>query len=165
MEGSAGFILEATDFIATARELADTTRVGRPRETNLRRAVSTAYYALFHSLAACCADTVVGGIGSNRNMRAWYRTYRALEHGLVRNRCLHRDTANFPDEIRSFANVFVAMQDRRYDADYAPDAAFPKSDVIRDIARAAGAITSFSAVNLTDRRAFAVHVLFGHNRG
>ena len=165
MEGSAGFILEATDFIATARELADTTRVGRPRETNLRRAVSTAYYALFHCLAACCADTVVGGIGSNRNMRAWYRTYRALEHGIVRNRCLHRDTANFPGAIQAFANVFVAMQGRRHDADYAPDVTFTKAEVVRDIARAADAISSFSSVNLTDRRAFAVHVLFGHNRG
>lgn len=165
MEGSAGSILEATDFIATARELADTTRVGRPRETNLRRAVSTAYYALFHCLAACCADTVVGGIGSNRNMRAWYRTYRALEHGIVRNRCLHRDTANFPDAIRAFANAFVIMQDRRYNADYAPDVTFTKAAVVQDIASAEDAINRLSATAILDRRAFAVHVLFGHNRG
>lgn len=28
-------------------------------QAHLRRAVSTAYYALFHCLARCCADTLV----------------------------------------------------------------------------------------------------------
>ncbi len=153
------------DFIATARNLAELSQVGRPRETDLRRAVSTAYYALFHCLAACCADTLVGGTGSNRDMRAWNRTYRALEHRLAWRRCQHRDMAHFPSAIQTFASAFVIMQDRRHEADYAPDAEFSKSEVIQDIARAADAVTSFSSVNLTDRRAFAVHVLFGHNRG
>ena len=78
--------MEATDFIATARRLADTSRPGRPRETDLRRAISTAYYAVFHCLAAYGADTLVGGPGSNRDLRAWNRMYRSLEHGIARRR-------------------------------------------------------------------------------
>ena len=56
-----------TDFIATARDLAQANIRGRPRQTNLRRAVSTTYHALFHAIAGCCADTLVGGPNSNRS--------------------------------------------------------------------------------------------------
>ena len=88
--------MQALDFIATARLLAGQPSRGRPLETNLRRAVSTAYYALFHCLAECCADMIVGGPGSNRNRTAWLRVYRALQHGTARNRCLERNAvANF----------------------------------------------------------------------
>ena len=159
-----GCILEASDFIATARRLADTSRPGRPRETDLRRAISTAYYALFHCLAACCADTLVGGPGSNRSMQAWNRMYRSLEHGTIRKRCQHRDIANFPPAIRFFVNTFVSMQNSRHDADYAPDAEFRKEDVIKDIDRAENAIRAFAGADIADRKAFAVHVLFDHNR-
>ena len=154
-----------TDFIATAWRLAESGHPGRPLETDLRRAVSTAYYALFHCLAASCAATLVGGIGSNRNERAWTRTCRALEHGVVRRRCLRQqDIASFPGAIQDFAKAFVELQGRRHMADYAPEAPFSKSDVTRAINLAESVIADFSAVNLADRRAFAVRILFDHNR-
>lgn len=156
--------MQDIDFVATARRLAEPAGPGRPRETDLRRAISTAYYALFHCLAACCANTLIGGPGSNRDMRAWNRMYRSLEHGTARQRCQHRDITAFPVSIQNFAIEFVDMQDRRHAADYAHDAEFRKSDVIRDIARIESIITDFNAVAISDRRAFAVHVLFNHNR-
>ena len=70
--------LRPSDLLASAGKLVPSGR-GRPLESDLRRAVSTAYYALFHGLAECCANELVG-----RNMRgqaAWVRTYRALNHG------------------------------------------------------------------------------------
>ena len=152
------------DFIATARRLAEPPGRGRPRETDLRRAISTAYYALFHCLATCCANTLVGGPGSNRNIRAWNRMYRSLDHGVARRRCEHRDIIAFPMAIQDFASEFADTQDMRHTADYAPDAEFRRSDVIRDIARIERVIDDFNALNISDRRAFAVHVLFNHNR-
>ena len=85
------------DFIKTARDLAGASRQGRPRETNLRRAVSTTYTrcsmsicenfsttaaadALFHCLASCCADAIAGGSPASRDPLAWNQAYRALEH-------------------------------------------------------------------------------------
>ena len=152
------------DFIATARRLAEPPGRGRPRETDLRRAISTAYYALFHCLATCCANTLVGGPGSNRDMNAWNRMYRSFEHGIARQRCRHSDIATFPIGIQNFATEFAEMQVMRHTADYAPDAEFRRSDVIRDIARIERVIDDFNAVHISDRRAFAVHVLFNHNR-
>ena len=165
--------MKAIDFIATAQDLAGANRRGRPRETNLRRAVSTTYYALFHCLAACCADMVVGGSGSNRSRAAWRQAYRALQHGLARQRCERQHIiAKFPDEIQDFADLFVDMQKKRHGADYDPDAtaaydpdtAFSKSNVIQDIAVAENAINHFSNAPVRDRRAFAVYVLLDIRR-
>ena len=147
------------NLIATARALADTGRRGRPRQTDLRRAVSTAYYALFHCLAACCADLLVGGSGADRSATAWERTYRALEHGVVRRRCRSDTIKEFPDGVRQFADVFLDLQAKRHQADYASSGNLPKRIVLQDIIAVADAITLFQQVPAKDRRAFAVYLL------
>lgn len=147
------------NLIATARALADTGRRGRPRQTDLRRAVSTAYYALFHCLAACCADLLVGGSSADRSAAAWERTYRALEHGVARRRCRSDAIKEFPDGIRQFADVFLDMQAKRHQADYAATGNFPKHIVLQDISDVVEAIAKFQQVPARDRRAFAVYLL------
>ena len=141
-------------------------RRGRPLETDLRRAISTAYYALFHCLASCCADTIVGGAGSNRSRAAWNQAYRALEHGLTRRRCVNRSgIARFPLDIQKFAEIFVLMQAMRHLADYDPDAnddpdlILSRSYILQLIDNAEDAIRRFNQVPIADRRAFAVYVL------
>lgn len=148
------------DFIATAQDLSGANRKGRPRETNLRRAVSTTYYALFHYLAGCCADGIAGGSRSNRSHSAWNQAYRALEHGTTRRRCENRHRiARFPTEIQNFAKLFADLQRKRHRADYDPDASFSKNEVIQDILAAEGVIQRFVKASLRDRRAFVAYVL------
>ena len=132
---------------------------GRPRQSDLRRIVSTAYYALFHCLALCCADMLVGGPSADRSRPAWNQTYRALQHGFARQRCEHPSVANFPSEIRYFARTFVDMQQDRHRADYNPDVSFVKADVVQLIDSAEDAIRRFQQAPVRDRRAFAVYVL------
>ena len=147
------------DFIATARAMAAMSARGRPRQSDLRRIFSTAYYALFHCLALCCADMLVGGPGADRSRPAWNQTYRGLQHGFARQRCEHRNVTNFPGEIQYFARVFVEMQQDRHSADYDPDVSFIKADVIQLIDLAEDAIRRFQQALARDRRAFAVYVL------
>lgn len=157
--------MQSLDFITTARLLAAHPRRGRPLETSLRRAVSTAYYGLFHCLAECCADTIVGGPGANRSRAAWLRVYRALQHGTARDRCLERNAiASFPVEIQKFAQVFADMQPLRNLADYDPDAGFSRKNVILHINESENAIRGFPNAPIYDRRAFAVHVLMAPRR-
>lgn len=152
--------MKPSDFIATARDLVNASPRGRPREANLRRAVSTAYYALFHCLAACCADMLVGGAGASRSQPAWMQAYRAVQHGTVRNRCERQAMiSRFPGEIRDFASQFVRMQKERHRADYAPDGVFSKRDVLVYITETEDHIRRFNRVPVKDRRAFAVYVL------
>ncbi len=147
------------DFIATARAMLEMSTPGRPRQSDLRRAVSTAYYALFHCLALRCADLLVGGPGANRSQSAWNQTYRALQHGFARQRCQHPNISDFPATIRYFADVFVDTQRQRHLADYDPDWTFAKAKVIQLIDLAEDAILGFLQVPARDRRAFTVYVL------
>jgi hypothetical protein len=151
--------LNPPDLIKTARDLVAANK-GKPRQASLHRATSTAYYALFHTLAKCCADMLVGTAGSERSKPAWHQTYRAVNHAKVKERCNATTTmAKFPQGIRNFGNMLLAMQIKRHDADYNPDAKSFKSAVLADIDAVEAVIKAFHAVGAKDRRAFAVWVL------
>ena len=127
------------DLIEAARVLAESAP-GDPMQARLRRAVSTAYYAVFHCLAATAADLFIG----RQRTPAWHRVYRALEHGRARSACREAQTTpNYPEEIRYFAKRFVALQKARQQADYALDTDdYRQSDVLVYIAAAELAMAS-----------------------
>jgi hypothetical protein len=92
-----------------------------PSQADLRRAVSSAYYALFHLLIfEACANW---NRDSSRGLLA-----RMFDHGLMRR--VSRNTADhtrnpFPNEdpvivykLRTVAQIFYELQDKRHSADY-----------------------------------------------
>lgn len=102
---------------------------GSPEEVQLRRAVSAAYYALFHLLSSAVAEQV--SPDSPAGLRG--RTQRALDHGQMASAAKSfsapgRSPANLPEDIgfagpisAKLANVagsFVELQQARYLADY-----------------------------------------------
>ena len=107
---------------------------------------------------------VVGGSGADRSEQAWRQTYRALQHGPARKRCEQGNIGWFPNEIQDLANSFVNMQKKRHAADYDPEAAFSKLEVIQDIDEAENVIRQFPRAPVKDRRAFAVYLLFDIRR-
>jgi uncharacterized protein (UPF0332 family) len=151
--------LNPRDLLKTASKLVP--QRGKPKQSDLLRATSTTYYALFHTLAKSNADCLIGGTVSQRNNQAWTQTYRSLDHGVAKNACLNQSMiALFPDEIRNFADLFVAMQAKRHTADYDPTARHSKSSVLIDIKIAEDAITRFNRVSIKHKRAFAAYILF-----
>jgi len=148
--------LNPLDFIATAREFAGS-RGGKPRQTNVKRSVSTAYYALFHTLAKFCADTLIGTNARSRG--AWQQVYRALDHNFAKNACQNGNISRFPREIQDFANAFVTLQSKRHSADYDPFARVYKSDALTNLANAEVVIKGFNKAPLRHRKAFAAWVL------
>jgi hypothetical protein len=147
----------SNDLITTARRLAQA-NANRPRQADLRRAVSTAYCALFHVLARHCADLFIG-LRGRRNEPAWAHVYRALEHGFARNACQQVANLGLPIGLVIFAESFVALQKERNRADYDPVARYTRAETMALIANAEKAIASFSHASRPDRRAFAAHVL------
>lgn len=103
---------------------------------------------------------LVGGAGADRSEQAWRQTYRALQHGPARERCAHGNIEWFPNEIQDLANAFVNMQRKRHSADYDPEAAFSKLEVIQDIEETENVILQFPQASRKDRRAFAIYLLF-----
>jgi len=156
--------LTAADYIATAKDLAGAESPGKPRETNLRRAASTTYYALFHCTPAFSADLLAGDSTADRNNSTWRQAYRALEHGNAKTQCDSADIAQFPAAIRDLAKLFIAMQKKRHYADYDPATTYngksiTKSAVIQDIRSAESVINHVRRVSKKDLRAFAIFVL------
>ena len=132
---------------------------GRPKQTELSRAVSCAYYAMFHTLASCCADMMIGATSTTR--RAWRQAYRALEHGRTKSRCSNSAMmSQFPQAIQTFGAHFTLMQRQRHLADYDPSVEFRRSQVKQLVQETADRIEQFNAVDASDRRAFSAYVLF-----
>ena len=103
--------------------------VGRPRSTDLRRAVSAAYYALFHTLTAAAAAQLNAHPGIRRLL------VRQYAHAQMRD--VARQFANgsggvaaqavrffgaIPAELRDVAKAFLELQTARHAADYDPRA-------------------------------------------
>ena len=104
---------------------------------------------------------LVGGPGASRSQAAWRQTYRALKHGDARQRCERQAIiSRFPTEIQDFAVQFVLMQKERHRADYDPEVAYNKDEVIQDIAESERRLSDFVTVPRKYRCAFAVYVLF-----
>ena len=150
-------------LIALARLLASAPehgeRRGRPQQMQLRKAVSAAYYAMFHALATSNADLLIGASPQFRRLPAWTQTYRALDHGFAKSR-MQSGLNTFVPAIRNFGLSFIDLQNWRHLADYDPGTAFTRADALHLIDRAEAAIIAFAAADLTERKAFAAHVLF-----
>lgn len=132
----------------------------RPRQADLARAVSTAYYAMFHALAYDCANLMIGGQKADRSKHAWRQVYRSLEHGAAKTACGRAEIGQFPSGIIDFAGNFRALQSKRHSADYDPTCRLTRSEVERDIDIAEESIRKLSLCGAKDRRAFAAFVLF-----
>ena len=151
--------MNAMDLLGSANDLVQAGK-GRPRQSNLGKAISCAYYAMFHCLAESNANMLVGGRSANRSDQAWNQAYRALQHGLAAGRCRNQQyMRRFPKCIRDFADLFAFIQGERHAVDYDPSDRRYKSEVMQAIAVAQEHIDLFRIASASDRRAFAVFVL------
>ena len=96
---------------------------GRPRQMMLKKAVSAAYYAMFHALCYSNANTLMGSSVRAARRPGWTRTYRAVDHGAAKERLLRQRSVPSP-AVRNFGLVFSALQENRHLADYDPNARF-----------------------------------------
>ncbi|MYC33161.1 MAG: hypothetical protein F4X64_08300 [Chloroflexi bacterium] len=155
--------MSPANLIATARTLVGSSSQETDPEqsqTHLKRAVSTAYYAMFHAVCANAAALLTDEISDPAASAAWLQAYRGPEHTHVRNQCRNAGLmASFPPDIRNFAQNFVQIQSYRNQADYNPRSDFSRSDVLEIIEDAERAINELSSASASTRRAFAIAIL------
>ena len=152
--------MQPEDLLELARHIVEHRR-RKPSQVSLRRALSTAYYALFHALAQNGADELVGKTARLRGSEAWQMAYRGIEHG--RANSVFRNgsfMAQFSPAIREFGRIFVVMQTDRQLADYHPHKRFTKYFVLKRIDNAERMIARFQAAKAADRRALSARILF-----
>ncbi len=135
----------SSDLIITARQLAQL-HERRPRQSDLRRAISSAYYALFHGLAEVTADRLVGATPTARQSTAWCRVYRNLNHNEVKKACRSAGQMGGSNDLLVFASCCLVLQELRHQADYDPNARFKHSFVVDRVNEAEEALAALQRV-------------------
>jgi uncharacterized protein (UPF0332 family) len=138
-----------------------------PRQTDLRRAISAAYYGLFHFALAAAADMFVG-----RDSDDYVAAYRSVSHDWLRSLCdqlqrkrlakvpPHVPGAAFFGDIVKFATSVAELQDLRHRADYDPSFSITADEVKIRIAEARRALELFRRGEEKQSAAFLALLLF-----
>ena len=155
--------MNPSELIAIARALVAGVIAGGAApagQTELRRAISCAYYAMFHTLAASNANTLVGDGPANQESWAWRQAYRAVDHRPTRNK-LNRASlgGRFPAAVRNFGELFALAQRARHAADYDPDREFQATAVGKLVNDVEVNINDFNQTDAAVRRDLAIHIL------
>lgn len=131
----------------------------RPKQASLRRAISSAYYAVFHALARTCADELIGSTRTNAD--AWVRVYRALDHQQAKKALSSQAVLDLHASIATFGLSFVALQDQRLIADYDPRP-FPhgRKETLAYVNQARTAVAALDAAPSESKRSLASYALF-----
>lgn len=150
--------MHADELIACAKYLYDRPESQRT-QTDLKRAMSTLYYAMFVELATTCANCIAGFDPAVRGERAWKQSYRALEHKYSKGQCRQIFGRNFPKPIEDFANCYSTMQLKRHRSDYSPDTIIRDTDFQRSIGNVRKCIKGLRDADEKHKRAFVAFVL------
>ena len=147
------------NLIQAGRDLLNPHPAGSsPTDEHVRRAISNAYYALFHALAESNAAALIGKPGDPATTAAWSRVYRGLDHARA-SRELLRHRQEFSVQARDFAETFSNMQELRHMADYDLSAEFTTHEAMDYLDRAETAILDYAQVVATERAYIATLTL------
>lgn len=154
-----------------ADRLIASTGGGTARQVDLRRAISSAYYALFHAVVTEATDDLVGR--AHRQTPRYMLAYRSVDHRTLRRLCEDIAKQNLPNrysrfapeggfgpDLQFFARALTDLQDSRYLADYDPLFRATRSNASRIVKRGRDALGRFRDANRTLRRAFLTLVVF-----
>ena len=130
------------------------------RQATINRAISTAYYALFHALAAECVARTVGVPRSPRYWQTVTPIHRALDHGSTRKvfERLVRDSTT-PDLLKQVGDTFLDLQSARHSADSDPSSRYSRQKAADLIAEARQAMDALRALPREDRLILAVQLI------
>lgn len=135
----------ADDLLEQARHLARREK-RKPKQASLRRAVSTAYYAVFHLLIA-------------EAVRNWKRSgqratlARAFDHGRMKSASTAIAGRTFfghdpvaVADLKKIATTFIQLQQHRHAADYDNSVTWSRTQALAQINRAAEAFRTWRTI-------------------
>jgi hypothetical protein len=145
-------LIEIAEMLAAREE-------GRSKRASLKRAVSTAYYALFHQLADLCGRELIGR-PSNATWVNYRLIYRTLDHGNARKILDPKRTGVSQDsDIRLIGLAFSNLQRERHIADYDPESTLSRSDTVELIEQAKRAIAALRTLSAAKRKTLAAQLI------
>ncbi|HEY4113861.1 MAG TPA: hypothetical protein VGM17_07340 [Rhizomicrobium sp.] len=158
-----------------AEQLSSSQHAGPPKQADLRRAISAAYYGVFHFIMTEAADRWVGK--TKRNTTEYGRVYRSVNHKALWDLCddlkkptlptkykAHVPTTGIGPNIAAFAAAVVELQEKRHTADYDPLARIKLSDAQLAVKAARAAVRRFKKASKSRRVAFPSLLVFPPRR-
>lgn len=153
-------------LLVQARHLATKERL-RPQQASLRRAVSSAYYALFHLLV-----TDASRLLSRNNKRLAKLIARSFVHGEMNAACEVFTPRGNPPAVRApaivdaifgaltvpaelirVAQAFRDLQTSRHDADYSTHLTWTRTEALSEVERAEDAFRDWETIRPRSRAA------------
>jgi uncharacterized protein (UPF0332 family) len=164
-------ILDPEHLFEQAFHLLKPPPAGPPRQVDVRRAISSAYYGVFHATVTAAADEFVGK--TKRSTSNYALVYRSIDHRRVREVCLEiqKQTPSskflryvpqngFGPNLREFCTALVELQEKRHSADYDPSIRVKTSDALIAIGMAKSALLRYGGAGPPARKAFLALLLF-----
>lgn len=158
----------ANDLLDQAEHLAHLDE-RRPKQANLRRATSSAYYALFHLLVRDAIDR----LGPRRPLGLDLRIGRAFTHGDMKQVCrsimdrrpsqilVDLVPAGFSGDLEFVARCFVELQEARHKADYDIASTQSRTETLELVRQVRDAFAAWETMrNLDEANVFLAALLF-----
>ncbi len=144
---------------------------GPPRQVDVRRAISAAYYAVFHALLTAAADEFVGK--TKRNSPEYTLVYRSLNHAWLRQLCdglkgaqptgkfaRYAPPNGFGANIQALSLAVIDLQEKRHSADYDPSIRVKTADAQSAIKIGRSALQGLQRASSARRKRFLTLLAF-----
>lgn len=119
--------------------------------------MSSAYYAVFNTLAWMCADTLVG---TRIDWEASRVLHRSLDHEAVRRVFQQARDEKFGLVVKQLSPVVLELQEARESADYDPEWSGHSRDEVRIlVASARDAVEKIRTLDEKTKRLLAVNLI------
>lgn len=149
------------DLIAAARHsLTPDPPATEASRASAHRAISTAYYAVFHALKEGIATAVVGQPSNQFSADQWTKMYREGNHRRIRD-SLHNNRQQMSNNGAYFAQEYRSLHNARIQADYNPRVSYDEQDATVWIDRAETAIQTFLQLTQDERGALFALIILG----
>ena len=143
----------ADDLLELAQHLASL-EPANPRQAYLRRAVSTAYYALFHLLISEATlnwgrpelRSELGRVFGHGKMRSASVEKRSELNAHFKKNSLPSQELAVCKHLHTAAHTFIEVQQRREEADYDTGKEWTQTDVVTQIDAVAAAFESWKTI-------------------
>jgi hypothetical protein len=164
-------ILNPEHLFEQAERLIVPPPAGPPRQVDLRRAISAAYYGLFHALLTAVGDELIGK--TKRNTLEYGLAYRTLDHRRLLDLCSdvkkpdlpkklkpYAPAGGFGPEIQALATAVIEPQEKRHSADYDPMSRVKTADALLAVRTGRSAIARLTKSGDAERKRFLTLLAF-----
>ena len=144
---------------------------GLVRQADRRRAISSAYYAVFHFILTAAADQFVGN--KERRSAQYSLVYRSIDHNDLKNICDIASNRKLSDKYKQyvpeegfgpniveFATLALELRSKRHSADYDPSHWVKVADANSAILAARSAMLRFGKATSARRKSFLTLLVF-----